>query len=206
MKKLIIFISVAFNTCSLFAQTPAPKIVTDTTSAKPQKLTTSSLKITEGTVMMPANDIATNIAREKDLSIFFNAVQVTGLSETFKSKGPVTVFVPNDEAFKKLPLGKLDTLLKPEHKFDLIALISYHAVAGKITAKNIAQQINSSKGLATFITLAGGKLTAKLDANRNLVLIDENGGQSIISKFDIEQNNGLIHIINAVLVPKAKTI
>lgn len=206
MKKLILIFCLVFSVFALFAQEPASKIVTDTTSAKPQKLTASSLKIIDGTSMMPANDIIGNIARSKELSLFFKAIQAAGLNETFKSTGPITVFAPDDEAFKKLPPGKLDTLLKPEHKFDLIAILTYHAIAGKITSKNIAQQISSNNGLATFTTLAGSKLTAKLDANRNIVLIDENGGQSIISRFDLEQSNGLIHIINSVLIPKAKTI
>ncbi len=156
--------------------------------------------------MLAANDIVTNISRSKELSTFYKIIQVVGLNETFKSKGPITVFVPNDQAFANLPPGKLDTLLKSGHKYDLIALITYHVIPGKITAKEIGRQINSNKGLATFITLTGSKLSAKLNADRNIILIDENGGQSIISRFDITQANGLVHIINSVLVPKFKNL
>jgi uncharacterized surface protein with fasciclin (FAS1) repeats len=205
MKNLLLIIGIVACT-SGFAQEPASKIVTDTTSAKPQKLTPSLLKLTKGTSMMPANDIVANIARSKEFSMLYNAILAAGLSETLKSTGPITFFAPDDNAFKKLSPGKLDSLLKPERKYDLIAILSYHAIAGKITSKNIAQQISSNKGLATFTTIAGSKLNAKLDENRNIILIDENGGKSVITKFDVEQNNGLIHIVNAVLIPKPKTI
>ncbi len=156
--------------------------------------------------MLAANDIVTNLSRSKELSTFYKVIEVAGLNETFNSKGPITVFVPNDQAFANLPPGRLDTLLKSGHKYDLIALITYHVIPGKITAREISRQINSNKGRATFITLTGSKLTAKFNADRNIVLTDENGGQSIISRVDIAQNNGLIDIINSVLVPKFKNL
>lgn len=205
MKKLTLFVCAIFNACILFAQ--APPILTNTdTTLKTTKPAPPLIKPGIADAMLPANDIVTNITRAKELSIFLKIMQAAGLTETFTSKGPVTLFIPTNSAFAKLSAGKLDTLLMPEHKYDLIALITYHAIAGKITSKDIAHQISSNNGLATYTTLTGNRLTAKIDENRNIVLVDENGGQSIISKFDIEQNNGLIHLINAVLIPKFKNI
>lgn len=204
MKKLFFTIGLIFNTCILFAQTPAiPKKVDSIVKAnKPIPI----IRPNNGDAMMPANDIVTNIDKSKELSTFLKVMQLTGLVETLKSKGPITVFVPTDQAFAKLSQGKLDTLLMPGNKYNLIALVSYHALPGKITSKDIVHEINAHKGLATFITIAGSKLMAKLDDNRNLVLIDGNGRQSVISRFDIQQNNGLIHIIDTVLIPKFKDI
>jgi uncharacterized surface protein with fasciclin (FAS1) repeats len=173
---------------------------------KQTHVSASSLKKTEGATMLATDDIVTNISRSADLSSFYKAIQAVGLIETFKSKGPITVFAPNDQAFMGTAAGKLDTLSRAEHKFDLIATLTYHAIAGIVTSKDIVHAINSNKGIATFITLGGNKLTAKLDANRNILLIDENGGQSVISRFDLAQSNGLLFIINAVLIPKFKNI
>jgi len=207
MRKTVFIVCIILNPCLLFAQTPALKTPDPTVAvAQPAKPSKSSLKIIAGTNMLAANDIVTNLSRSKELSTFYRIVEAAGLNETFNSKGPITVFVPNDQAFANLPPGKLDTLLKTEHKYDLIALITYHVLPGKITAKEIGRQINSNKGQATFITLTGSKLTAKLNADRNIILIDENGGQSVISRFDISQNNGLIDIIASVLVPKFKNL
>ena len=103
-----------------------------------------------------------------------------------------------------MPKGELDTLLKPSHKQELNYLITTHAIAGRVTAHDIAHKINANKGQATFTTIAGSKLTAKIDTNRNIILIDDNGGESVISKFDIQQSNGMLHIVTAVLGPKIK--
>lgn len=156
--------------------------------------------------MLPANDIVANIARSPELSTFYKALQAAGLDETFKSNGPITLFAPNNQAFYGSAAGKLDTLQRVDHKYDLITLITYHSLSGIVTVKDITHAINSNKGVATFITLTGSKLMAKFDANRNIVLVDENGGQSVISKFDLEQSNGLIHIITAVLIPRFKNL
>ena len=163
-------------------------------------------KIVEGTPMLSSNDIVENISLSKNYSILLKANDDAGLTETFKSKGPITIFAPDNLAFGKLTPGKLDSLLLPAHKDDLSYLLTYHAIAGRLTAKEISRKINSSNGLAVFTTIAGSRLTAKIDSNRNIVLIDENGGLSVISRFDIPQSNGMLHAVNAVLVPKIKAI
>lgn len=202
MKKWPLFILFIINTSFLFAQKNiALNPINDTVKAKWGKV-----KNVDGTSMTSANDIIENIEQSKEYTVLVNAIEDAGLTQTFKSKGPITVFAPTNVAFEKLPAGELDTLLKPGHRFDLSNLISYHAIAGKLTAHDIARKISSGNGQATFTTIAGSKLIAKIDVNRNIVLVDENGGESIISKFDIAQSNGMLHIVSAVLVPKSKPV
>lgn len=202
MKRWMAFILLAFSVTLTSAQkTIVTEPVVDTVKAKWGKI-----KIVDGTAMISSNDIVENIVQSKEYSVLVNAIEDAGLTETFKSKGPITVFAPTNDAFSKMPAGELDTLLKPNHKFDLSYLLTYHAVAGRLSVKDIQRKINSSNGEATFTTIAGSKLTARIDSNRNIVLIDENGGESIISKFDIQQSNGMLHVVNAVLIPKIKPI
>lgn len=202
MKKWTIFILLILNSVVLFAQKATiVNPVNDTVKAKWGKI-----KIVDGAAMISSNDIIENMALSKEYTVLINAIENAGLTETFKSKGPITVFAPTNLAFNKLPAGALDTLLKPGHKFDLNYLLTYHAIAGRLSVRDIERKINSNNGQATFTTIAGSRLTAKIDTNRNIVLIDENGGESVISKFDIQQSNGLLHIVNAVLVPKPRAI
>lgn len=204
MRKTVCLIGLLLINYALLAQNNTTQ-KKDSLTRSP-KLTQATLKKTDGSTMLSTNDIATNISHDTAYSTFYRVIQITGLNETFKSKGPITVFAPNNQAFINLSKGKLDTLLMDDRKYDLIALTTYHALPGIITARDIAHAISSGKGAATFITLTGSKLTAKLDTNRNIVLVDENGGQCIINKFDVKQVNGLIHLVNAVLTPKFKNI
>jgi uncharacterized surface protein with fasciclin (FAS1) repeats len=202
MKKWPLLIFLVFFGLSLFAQTTVVvNPVNDTVKAKWGKI-----KIVDGTKMISSNDIIENITQSKEYTTLVTAIEDAGLTDTFKSKGPITIFAPTNQAFDKLPAGELDSLLKPNHKLDLSYMLTYHAIAGRLTARDIARKINSNNGEATFITIAGSKITAKIDSNRNIVLIDENGGESIISKFDIQQSNGMLHVVNSVLVPKTKAI
>jgi uncharacterized surface protein with fasciclin (FAS1) repeats len=202
MKKWLIFSLITVGCHGLFAQNAmVTRPVIDSVKAKWGKV-----KNVNGTAMVSSNNIIENITLSNEYSVLVTAIEDAGLTETFKSKGPITFFAPTNQAFEKLPAGELDTLLKPSHKLDLNYLITSHAIVGRLTVKDIQRKINSNKGEATFRTIAGTTLTAKIDANRNIVLMDDNGGQSIISKFDIQQSNGMLHIVNAVLVPKTKNI
>jgi len=203
MKKWFLILIVVISAHSVFAQS-APKnepAVIDSVKAKWGKV-----KNVNGVAMISSNNIIENITLSREYSTLVTAIEDAGLTETFKSKGPITFFAPTNQAFEKLPAGELDTLLKPNHKLDLNYLITSHAIVGKLSVKDIQHKINSNNGEATFRTIAGTTLTARIDSNRNIVLIDDNGGQSIISKFDIQQSNGMLHIVNAVLVPKTKNI
>jgi uncharacterized surface protein with fasciclin (FAS1) repeats len=189
---------------NVFAQNTLPA-KTDSLS-KQSRLLGFTLKKAEGSAMSSAKDIVTNIYNSPELNAFYKVIKSQGIDQTFRSKGPITVFAPTNQAFAAMTPGKMDSLLKPARKYDMIALLTYHALAGIVTSKDIIRQINSNKGLATFITLTGSKLMARLDTNRNIVLIDENGGQSVISTFNLNQNNGMIHIVTGVLIPKFKNI
>jgi len=202
MKKWVFFILLLLSGSVLLAQSNT----TDSPVIDSVKSKWGKVKIVDGAEMTSSNDIVENIAQSKEYTTLVSVIEDAGLTETFKSKGPITVFAPTNQAFDKLPAGQLDTLLKPNHKLDLSYLLTYHAIAGRLTARDIARKINANNGEAVFTTIAGSRLTAKIDVNRNIVLVDENGNESIISKFDIPQSNGILHIVTSVLVPKPRAI
>jgi uncharacterized surface protein with fasciclin (FAS1) repeats len=154
--------------------------------------------------MIPSNDIIKNLNRAKEFSVLLSAIDAAGLTQIFKSTGPLTFFAPTNQAFEKLPKGLLDTLLKPNHKTELNYLLSSLIITGRFTIKNIVARIKAGNGQAIFITNTGSKLVAKIDRNRNLVLTDDTGGESVVSKFDILHSNGVMQIVNSVLMPKSK--
>jgi uncharacterized surface protein with fasciclin (FAS1) repeats len=202
MKKWLAFVLLVLNGSLTFAQkTVAINPLTDSARAKWGKI-----KIVEGAAMISSNDIIENMALSKEYSVLLKAIDEAGLTQTFKSKGPITVFAPTNQAFNKLPAGALDSLLNPSHRLDLENLLTYHAVVGIITARDIQRKINANNGQATYRTIAGNIITARIDSNRNIVLTDENGGESIVSKFDVKQSNGMLHVVTSVLVPKTKVI
>ena len=161
-------------------------------------------RIVGGGQMSSDKDIVENITKSKDHTTLTNSFAVGGLDETLKSRGPFTVFAPTNDAFKKMAPGVLDTLSKPGHSTDLTRLLTYHIISGRYTSKDIEKLIAANNGEASFTTLTGAKLRAKINSDRNIVLIDENDNQSVISQFDIEQNNGIIDVVTNVLMPKSK--
>src|ERR1700743_2958880 len=164
MKKWFVIVLMIVGGQKLFAQnTPAASPVIDSV-----KSTHGKVKNINGTKMISSNDIVENITLSKEYTTLVTAIEDAGLTQTFKSKGPITFFAPTNQAFQKLPDGELDTLLKPNHKLDLNYLITSHAIVGKLSVKDIQHKINSSKGRATFRTIAGTTITAKLDTNRNI--------------------------------------
>ncbi|QKJ28950.1 fasciclin domain-containing protein [Mucilaginibacter mali] len=200
MKKACIIILLNLVTVAVFAQ--------KVDSAKVNLIKPKGIKTTmvNGATMMGNLNIIQNVSKSGEHTQLLNAIKAAGLTLTFESKGPITIFAPTNAAFAKLPAGKLDTLLMPEHKLELSSLVTYHAIAGKVSAKDILHNIREHKGVANYVTLAGSKLAATIDANRNIVLTDETGGQCVISQFDVEQSNGMLHVINGVFVPKARAI
>lgn len=202
MKNFVFLSLLLLNSSAIFAQkSNQRKLSVDSTKNK-----FSKAKFIDGVQMLSTNDIIENLSLSKKHSILLKALDYAGLIETFKSKGPITIFAPDNNAFEKLSPGKLDSLLQPANKYELSYILTYNAIAGRLTSKDIAKKININKGGVTFTTISGGKLVAKIDSNRNIVLIDENGGKSIIQHFDIPQSNGMLHTINAVLMPKPKAI
>ena len=203
MKKWGAFLLLSFCVIYIYAQSPVPNSLKDDDTAK---VKWGKVRIVEGASMTSSDDILVNISRSKEYTTLVTAIDDAGLDETFKSKGPITIFAPTNQAFNKLPAGKLDSLLQPDHKLALSYILTYHAISGRLSAKDILHKINSGKGKAIFTTLAGTTITATIDGNRNIVLTDDNGDQSIICKFDILQSNGMLHVVTAVLNPKQKPI
>lgn len=200
MKQINLVIILNLIVVSAFAQ-KADSAKTITQRNKNGKTT-----VVNGTPMLANLNIIENVSRSKDYSILLNAIKATELTETFESRGPITIFAPTNAAFEKLPYGKLDSLLLPGNKYQLSNLITYHAIPGKVSIKDITKNIREHNGTATFITLAGSKIAATIDANRNIILTDETGGRCVISKFDVEQKNGMLHVVNNVFIPKQKVI
>jgi uncharacterized surface protein with fasciclin (FAS1) repeats len=136
----------------------------------------------------------------KDHTTLVAAVKAAGLVETLQGKGPFTVFAPTNSAFDMLPAGTVDTLVKPENKAMLTKILTYHVVAGNMDSKKIMKAIKKGNGKAMLKTVSGGMLTATMEG-KDLVLTDEKGGKSKVTIADVKQSNGVIHVVDTVLMP-----
>src|SRR3569833_2947592 len=173
MKKLLITVfaiaAIALSPKTLFAQT----------------------KMVGGALMYPTKNIVENAVNSKDHTTLVAAVKAAGLVETLESAGPFTVFAPTNEAFNKLPAGTVDNLVKPENKAMLTKILTYHVVAGRMSAKDIWMAIKAGNGKAELKTVQGGTLTVMADGKK-IYLVDEKGGKSWITVADVFQSNGVI--------------
>ena len=154
-----------------------------------------------GAAMLPTRDIIDNAVNSKDHTTLVAAVKAAGLVETLKGPGPFTVFAPTNAAFDALPAGTVDTLLKPENKAMLSGILTYHVVAGKMDAAALTKAIAAGKGKAMLKTVAGGNLTAMASGGKVMVM-DEKGGSATVTIADVVQSNGVIHVVDKVLMPK----
>jgi uncharacterized surface protein with fasciclin (FAS1) repeats len=154
-----------------------------------------------GAAMFPSKTIVANAVNSADHTTLVAAVKAAGLVDTLNSAGPFTVFAPVNAAFAALPAGTVDTLLKPENKATLTKVLTYHVVAGRWDAAGVAKLIKDGKGTAEITTVAGGKLWAMMKG-KDVVIKDEKGGTATVTIADVHQSNGVIHVINAVLMPK----
>jgi len=153
-----------------------------------------------GAPMYATKNIVENAVNSQDHTTLVAAVKAAGLVDTLEGPGPFTVFAPTNEAFAKLPAGTVDTLLKPENKDALVKVLTYHVVPGKVTAKDLKKQIKAGGGKAVLKTVQGGSLTATLQGGK-IVLTDEKGGTSTVTIADVFQSNGVIHVVDSVLLP-----
>lgn len=154
-----------------------------------------------GAEMYPTKNIIENAVNSKDHTTLVAAVKAAGLVETLQSAGPFTVFAPTNDAFAKLPAGTVDNLLKPENKATLSAVLTYHVVAGKFSSADVVKAIKAGNGKAELKTVQGGILTAMM-SGKDVVLKDEKGNTSKITIVDVNQSNGVIHVIDTVVMPK----
>jgi uncharacterized surface protein with fasciclin (FAS1) repeats len=153
-----------------------------------------------GQEMYPTKNIIENAVNSADHTTLVAAVKAAGLVETLEGPGPFTVFAPTNEAFNKLPAGTVDTLLKPENKDMLTKVLTYHVVAGRLSAADLKKQIREGNGTAQLTTVEGGKLWASLQGD-SIVLKDEKGGTAMVTIPNVFQSNGVIHVIDSVVLP-----
>ena len=184
MKKVILVLTLAVSSL----------ITVNTASAQ-------KTKMVGGAEMFPSKDIIDNAVNSKDHTTLVAAVKAAGLVETLKGKGPFTVFAPTNEAFDKLPKGTVETLLKPENKGMLTSILTYHVLAGNYSSKDIMMAIKKGNGTASFKTVSGGTLMAMMHGN-GIMLKDEKGGMSMVTIADVNQSNGVIHVIDTVVMGK----
>jgi uncharacterized surface protein with fasciclin (FAS1) repeats len=154
-----------------------------------------------GAPMYKTKNIVENAMNSADHTTLVAAVKAAGLVETLSGKGPFTVFAPTNDAFGKLPAGTVETLVKPENKATLTGILTYHVVAGKYDAKKIMQLIKKGGGQAMLKTVSGGTLTARMNG-AGVSLTDEKGGMSNVTTADVYQSNGVIHVVDTVLMPR----
>ena len=189
VKMLALAIAAIVTVNSINAQTMAPK-----------KMNEKTVEV-GGAPMYPSKNIVENAVNSKDHTTLVAAVKAAGLVETLMSAGPFTVFAPTNAAFEKLPAGTVETLLKPENKNTLTAVLTYHVVAGRLDSKEIAHLIKEGMGKAELTTVQGGKLWLWMKGNK-LMIKDEKGGMSTVTTKDVYQSNGVIHVVDAVVLPK----
>lgn len=182
IKVLGLFILSAFFTSATFAQMEKTVMV-------------------GGAAMYPSKNIVENAVNSKDHTTLVAAVKAAGLVETLEGPGPFTVFAPTNSAFDKLPAGTVETLLKPENKEKLTSVLTYHVVPGKIDSKELMAMVKAGNGKATLKTVQGGNLYVTMKGKK-LMITDENGGVSTVTIADVNQSNGVIHVVDTVLLPK----
>jgi uncharacterized surface protein with fasciclin (FAS1) repeats len=154
-----------------------------------------------GAMMYPDMTIVENASKADNLTTLVAAVQAAGLVETLNSEGPFTVFAPTNDAFAALPAGTVDTLLKPENKEMLSGILTYHVVSGNVDAASLINMIEENNGSATLNTVNGGTITAAV-VDGKVVITDAKGGKATVVIADVKQSNGVVHAVDAVLMPK----
>jgi uncharacterized surface protein with fasciclin (FAS1) repeats len=154
-----------------------------------------------GAPMYPTKNIVENAVNSKDHTTLVAAVKAAGLVDTLASAGPFTVFAPTNEAFAKLPKGTVATLLMPENKDKLVAVLTYHVVPGRLTAQDLADKVDQMGGKAMLKTVQGEDLTIARSGRSHLTVTDAKGDVAVITIADVLQSNGVIHVINKVLIP-----
>ncbi len=154
-----------------------------------------------GHAMMANKDIVSNAMNSDDNKTLVAAVKAAGLVSALQGPGPLTVFAPTDEAFSALPAGTVDTLVKPENKATLTKILTYHVVPGRLDFKALSDMIDDGKGKASLKTLQGETLALSMNGPRNIVITDSKGNVAHINTYDVYQSNGVIQVIDRVLMP-----
>lgn len=154
-----------------------------------------------GEAMYPTKNIVENAVNSADHTTLVAAVKAGGLVETLMSEGPFTVFAPTNDAFENLPEGTVETLLKPENKDKLVAVLTYHVIPGRFDFKALSKEIKKGGGKAVLTTVQGAKLTFTMNGDNNIMVTDANGNRANITVSDVYQSNGVINVVDGVLLP-----
>ena len=168
--------------------------------AAPAQLSTDDTVMVGGALMYPTKNIIVNASQSKDHTTLVAAVKAAGLVDTLSGTGPFTVFAPTNAAFAALPAGTVDNLLKPENKPMLVKVLTYHVVPGRYTSRDLIKAVKAGNGVATLTTVQGEPLTVKQTGNK-LEVIDPQGNEAWVTIGDVLQSNGVIHVVNKVLMP-----
>lgn len=206
MKSLqrILIVSAAIGALTACSGKEEDKAMADNTMAEANamdgEMMAGDAPMVGGAPMFPDKNVVENASTAGNLKTLVAAVKAAGLVETLSGPGPFTVFAPDDAAFGKLPAGTVETLVKPENKEKLTGILTYHVVAGKLSAAELDKKIEEGKGKAELKTVAGGILTATREGP-SIVLTDAAGGKSTVSQADVFQSNGVAHVIDSVLLP-----
>ncbi|MDX2235485.1 MAG: fasciclin domain-containing protein [Hyphomonadaceae bacterium] len=194
------FVAVAAATLLAAGCAPAEQAAEAPAEAAPAAPAEQTVMV-GGAAMYPSKNIVENAVNSADHTTLVAAVTAAGLAETLSGPGPFTVFAPTNAAFGKLPAGTVDTLLKPESKSALTGVLTYHVVPGRVTAADLVGLIDAGGGTATLTTVAGGTLKATKSASGGVTLTDAKGGTSTVTIADVIQSNGVIHVVDTVLLP-----
>jgi uncharacterized surface protein with fasciclin (FAS1) repeats len=186
----------------IFALMMAVASLTFAVSAASAQMSKNNNPMVGGAPMYRTKNIVENAVNSADHTTLVSAVKAAGLLDTLAGKGPFTVFAPTNAAFDKLPAGTVETLVKPENKAMLTSILTYHVVAGQYDSKKLMQLIKKGHGVATLKTVNGGTLTARMNGMNGISLTDEKGGMSNVTTADVYQSNGVIHVVDTVLMPR----
>ena len=170
-------------------------------AAAPAAFAAAKTPMVGGAAMYPSRTIVDNAARSKSHTTLVAAVKAAGLADTLSGAGPFTVFAPTNAAFARLPAGTVDTLLRPENKPMLQSVLTYHVVPGRVSAAQLVGKIKAGRGMAKLATVQGGTLTARLVGGK-VVVSAEKGGRATVTQADVFQPNGVIHVTDAVSLPR----
>ena len=197
MSKRLAILAATFGTLALTTALVAPVQAQDKMNSKMSEKTV----MVGGAAMYPSKDIVDNAVNSKDHTTLVAAVKAAGLVDTLKGPGPFTVFAPTNSAFAKLPAGTVDTLLKPENKAKLTGVLTYHVVPGRLSAAALMKDIRDGGGMFKAKTVEGEELTFKSPAAGKITVTDAKGGTSTVTIADVNQSNGVIHVVDTVLLP-----
>jgi uncharacterized surface protein with fasciclin (FAS1) repeats len=184
-------------------ETKVEKAPADAMPVEPAAMTPMTTEpMVGGVAMNPADNIVANASKAPNLTTLVAAVQAAGLATTLQGAGPFTVFAPDNAAFEKIPAATREGLMQPAQKAALTKILTYHVVPGRLTAADIAAEAQKGGGTATLTTVQGEKLTVKDAGGGKWTITDAKGGTSTITQADVGQSNGVVHVIDTVLMPK----